>query len=549
MREMQIDDTNSSVLVSDRDAEQTLLDFFERAVTQMPNKVAVTTYASGNRSSLTYAEIAAHVDAIAGNLLAMGLGQGSVVSYQLPNWWQAIALHLAALKIGAVSNPLMPFLRERDLQFMLSLADTDLFVTPAVFRGFDHQQMARRLLAAVPTLKHIRIVGGDPGIAFEEMLLEPPCTASRAHVGREDIVQYLFTSGTTGEPKCVIHTSRSLLTMMEQTAETLHLSDGEVVFMAMPLSHQGGFITAIVLPIMLGATTVLQDRWQPLEAVRIFTAERVTMTLGATPFLSDITDIVEETGERPADLRIFITSGAAIPRSLIRRAKVALRCHLIPSWGMSECGFSTMAKIDSTEEKICTTDGCALPLMEVRVVDDQSLKVPLESEGRLQVRGPNLFSSYLKRPELSALEPGGWFDTGDLARMDEDGYIRITGRTKDIVIRGGENIPVVEIEQVMYRHPSVLEFAVVGMPDERLGERLCAFAVLRPNCTLSLAEMTRYLADQSMAKSYWPEHLVCVEAMPRTQTGKIQKFILRDQAKLIAPNVSVGKNDDTKTNQ
>lgn len=511
-----------------------LLDYFDCAASRNPKKTAVVTYGSNGQTRLTYADLANYVECVAGSFHRLGLAKGSVISYQLPNWWQAIVIHLAALRIGAVSNPIMPFLRERDLSFMLALAETDIFITPKNFRGFNHQDMAKRLYRKLSGLQHIIVIDGDEEISFDRLLKEPSIAAPKTSLDQEDIVQYLFTSGTTGEPKCVTHSSRSLMAMVQQAAQRLEMSDSDVVFMAMPLSHQGGFITGIVLPIMLGATSILQEIWDPNRAVEIFATEGVTMTLGATPFLFDITDTVEQSGELLPDLRIFLTAGAAIPRNLVARGQSALGCNIIPSWGMSENGFVTMAKLNSSEEKIISTDGCALPMMEVRVVDACNQKIPLGSEGHLQVRGPNLFSGYLKREDLSKLEPDGWFNTGDLARMDIDGYIKITGRTKDIVIRGGENIPVVEIEQVMFRHPAVQEFAIVGMPDDRLGERLCAFAVLRSGLALTIETMIEFLGAQGVTRSYWPEQLVCLDEMPRTPTGKIQKFILRHKAKEIA---------------
>ncbi len=512
----------------------TILDFFDRAVARSPDKQAVVTYSSSGVSRLTYGELEQHVSSIAGNLARLGLGRGSVISYQLPNWWEAIALHLAAVHIGAVSNPLMPFLRERDLRFMLELAETDLLVVPKTFRGFDHEAMAASLKTAVRGLQHVRVVGGGGSEAFEHLLSGPAPASGRATIGDEDIIQYLFTSGTTGEPKCVTHTSRSLLNMVGHAADRLSMSERDIIFMAMPLSHQGGFLAGFLLPVSTGATSVLQDQWEVGAAVDIFASERVTMTLGATPFLADMVDRVSASGTVLPDLRVFLTAGAPIPRALIQRARAAFGARIIPSWGMSENGFVTMATLDSPDDKIFNTDGCAIPGMEVRIADEDGTTLAADEEGRLLVRGPSQFSGYLKRPELSRLEPGDWFDTGDLARMDDDGYIRITGRTKDLVIRGGENIPVIEIEQSLHRHPSISEVAIVGMPDDRLGERVCAFVVTREGASIALAEAIKHLKESEVPKSYWPEHLVCIGEMPRTPTGKIQKFVLRDQAKEIS---------------
>ena len=173
--------------------------------------------------------------------------------------------------------------------------------------------------------------------------------------------------------------------------------------------------------------------------------------------------------------------------------------------------------------------------MEIRVVDSSGGRSPAGIEGRLQVRGCSNFVGYLKRPDLNATDAEGWFDTGDLARMDADGYVRITGRSKDIIIRGGENIPVVEIEGLVYKHPAVADVAIVAMPDARLGERACAFVTLKPGATISLDELTAFLLRHDISKSYLPEHLEIVEALPRTASGKIQKFRLREMAQTMKP--------------
>jgi cyclohexanecarboxylate-CoA ligase len=267
------------------------------------------------------------------------------------------------------------------------------------------------------------------------------------------------------------------------------------------------------------------------EMARQITEERATFTMGATPFLNDLTEFVAASGQRTPSLRIFVSAGAPIPRALVTKARATLGAAIISAWGMSENGAVTTTRPDDPEEKTTNTDGLALPGMEVRVLDANGRPARTGEEGQLQVRGCSNFVGYLKRPELDPKDPDGWFDTGDLARMDEAGYIRIAGRSKDIIIRGGENIPVVEVEGLLFRHPAVAAVAIVGYPDERLGERACAFVVLREGHSFSFAEMTAYLADQKMARQYIPERLEIVPDLPRTPSGKIQKFKLRETAR------------------
>jgi cyclohexanecarboxylate-CoA ligase len=297
------------------------------------------------------------------------------------------------------------------------------------------------------------------------------------------------------------------------------------------LAHQLGFMYGIVLPIMLGGTAILQDIFSAPEMARQIRDEAASFTMGATPFLNDLTEHVAVTGQATSSLRVFVSAGAPIPRALVAKARQTLGAAIVSAWGMSENGAVTTTRLDDGEEKATTTDGGPLPGMELRILGADGAVLPAGQEGQLQVRGCSNFIGYLKRPELNPNDPDGWFDTGDLARMDADGYIRIAGRSKDIIIRGGENIPVVEVEGLLFRHPAVAEVAIVGIPDTRLGERACAFVRLREGASLSLPEVTAYLEGQRMARQYMPERLEILPELPRTPSGKIQKFKLRDMAR------------------
>ena len=287
----------------------------------------------------------------------------------------------------------------------------------------------------------------------------------------------------------------------------------------------------LVLPAILGATAVLQDIFVAEAMAKQITTERATFTMGATPFLNDLADFCIATGTTTPSLRLFVSAGAPIPRPLVAEARRALGAAVLSAWGMSENGAVTTTRVEDSEEKVTTTDGCPLPGMEVRVVDAAGGVVPSGEEGRLQVRRCSNFIGYLKRPGLAQIDAEGWFETGDIARMDVDGYIRIAGRAKDIIIRGGENIPVYEVEALLFKHPAVAAVAVVGYPDERLGERACAFVIPRKDASLSLREMVDYLKAQKMAVQYIPERLAIVAELPRTPSGKIQKFKLREIVK------------------
>jgi cyclohexanecarboxylate-CoA ligase len=524
--------------------DETVLDCLDRNLARRPERVAVVDYNSmtRRRSALTYAELDRRVTRIAAGLARRGVGSGDVVSGQLPNWWEAVALHLAAMRIGAIVNPLMPIFRERELGFMLGLAESKVLVAPERFRDFDHVRMIEALRPGLPALEHVLIVGANGDGSFEAMLEEPAgdCAAlfTERRPSPDALVQILYTSGTTGEPKGVMHTSNTLFANLEQFARLQRLDASDVTLMSSPLAHQTGFLYGIMNPLLIGGKVVLQDVWKPAEAVELIAREGVTFSIGSTPFLSDLTDAAEGRREDFRSLRMFVAAGAPIPRALVRRASENLGAEICSMWGMTENGPAAFTRLGDPPERTFETDGCAVPGMELRIVDDVGRPAAAGVEGRLVVRGAGMFVGYLKRPEWRAADADGWFDTGDLGRMDGDGYLRITGRSKDVIIRGGENVPVVEIENLMYRHPAVAEVAIVPMPDPRLNERACAFVVLRPGSSLTLRELTAYLAERKCAKNYMPERLELVEAMPRTASGKIQKFRLREIAKRLAAGVT-----------
>lgn len=508
--------------------DETLLDHLARAVATAPGRTAIVATRSetgGAETRITYAELNAITDNVAAGLQRHGVQPGDVVSFQLPNWWEFPVLHLACLKLGAVSNPIMTIFRERELAFMLGLAESKILIVPARFRGFDFPEMAAGIRDRLPALKHVFAAGGQGPDAFDTLLAPAPFDPHPP--GPDEIIQLLYTSGTTGEPKGVMHTSNTMLSNLVPFAHRLGLGADDVIHMPSPLAHQLGFMYGLVLPVMLGATAVLQDIFEAAEMARQVNAHRATVTLGATPFLNDLADHAARTGAATPSLRVFVSAGAPIPRALVTKARAALGAAIVSAWGMSENGAVTTTRLDDAEHRATTTDGVALDGMESRIVDPAGIPLPPDTEGRFQVRGCSNFVGYLKRPELAATDADGWFDTGDLARMDADGYIRIAGRSRDIIIRGGENIPVIEVENVLFKHPAIAEVAVVGTPDPRLGERACAFVRLQPGADFTFADLQNHLQAQQMARQYWPERLELLHEFPRTPSGKVQKFKLR----------------------
>ena len=518
--------------------DRTLNDDLDRCLQECPDQRALTAVQveSGETRSFTYRDMVAMADRIAIGLHRLGVRRNDVVAMQLPNWWQFTLTTLACARIGAVINPLMHIFRERELSFMLAHGEAKVMIVPRVFRGFDHAQMMAGLRGQLPHLKHVLAVGGDGPDSFEARLSAPawehePDAAqilSGSRPGPDDITQLIYTSGTTGEPKGVMHSANTLMSNILPYAQRVKLGQTDVVLMASPMAHQTGFMYGLMMPIMLRARAVLQDVWEPRKGIDLIRTEGVSFTMASTPFLTDLARTVADTGQAVPTLKTFLCAGAPIPGPLVEQARSVLGTKIVSAWGMSENGACTLIELDDDDERAINTDGHALPGMQVKVADDDGRELPRGESGRLLVRGCSNFGGYLKRPHLNGTDADGWFDTGDLARMDDRGYIRISGRSKDIIIRGGENIPVVEVEALMYKHPAVAQAAVVAYPDERLGERACAVVVTKPGASLNFGELIGFLTEHKLARQYLPERLEVLQAMPTTPSGKIQKFKLRE---------------------
>jgi len=510
---------------------QSLEACLDRWARERPTRTALV----DGRGRYSWEDLARAVDRAAHGLWAHGLEPGGVVSCQLPNWNEVVVLFLAALRLGAIVNPIPPTYRASEVRFMLGLLESQVAVVPARFRGFDHAGMLAALRPALPRLRSALIARGE-GPAGTAPL---GALTDQAWEARDDrrplpgtdpnaVHEVVFTSGTTGEPKGVMHTQNTTLSGLHRAIERLELSDRDVILMPSTVGHQTGYLFGHCLNVVLGATTVWMDVWNVEEAARLIEVERVTFTMGATPFLRDLT--YADTSRDLRSLRLFIAAGAPVPRALVRDAQARLGCAVSAGWGMTENGLVTCNGLRDPEEKIFGSDGLILPGMEVQVVDDAGAPVPFGTEGDLLSRGAAQFVGYYRRPQFTAdaHTDDGWFRTGDRATLDRDGYVTITGRAKDIIIRGGENIPVVEVENLLYTHPKIAGVAIVGMPDPRLGERACAVVIPREGQTLTLVEIVRFLEQHELARQKLPERLELVSEFPTTPSGKIQKYKLRD---------------------
>jgi 3-phosphoshikimate 1-carboxyvinyltransferase len=533
----------------DQASEIPLSEWVRRWAGERPTATAIVDVRSDGTRAWSWRALDEAADRAASLLLELGVQPGERVAYQLPNWGEFVVLTLGILRIGAVCCPLMPIFRRRELEFMLDRSQARVMVVPERFRGREHAAELHELLTHVPglALEHALVLRPDmTAVALPDhdgVQWHDYAAALRRQVVDADAIaarlpeptataQLLFTSGTTGEPKGVLHRNDALSRAAFMEVEHLGLGRDDRLFIPSPLAHQTGFLYGMWNALVLGAGQILQDTWDPQLAAQALREWGGSFVQAATPFLSDLVRVVEEGEPGPSALRIFVVTGAAVPRALAERATAVLDTAVCGAWGSTESCLGTLAAPTDPLDKRWGTDGRALPGTAIRVVDDAGTSLPPGVEGHFEVRSETLFEGYLERPDLTAnaLTADGWYRSGDLATIDEDGYLHITGRVTDVVNRGGEKVPVAEIEQLLHRHSAIADVAIVAMPDERLGERACAFVVPAGDEPVDLELVRAYLDEAHVAKQYWPERVELIDALPRNAIGKIQKYVLRDRA-------------------
>jgi cyclohexanecarboxylate-CoA ligase len=497
------------------------------AALKNPDAVAVVDAAA----TVTYGELERSVQAVAASLAGLGVGPGEVVSWQLPNWHEAVILHHAVLRLGAVSNPIVPIYRQREVGYILGQAKSQVVVVPEEFRGFDYPAMLAEVRPGLPSLRHVIVAraAARPALRFEELLDGDPGSVPAVTRGADDPILLMFTSGTTADPKGVVHTHNTLDYECRSIIEVYGLGPADVVFMPSPVTHITGLLYGLQLPAMLGIRAVLQDVWDATAALRLIEAERCSFTVAATPFLHGLVHHPDLASFDVTSMRVFACGGADVPPGLIRQAGERLGTTATRVYGSTEFPTLSTSPPDAPEGKRAGTDGRAIGAAEYRIADDAGQDQPVGEVGELLVRGPELFPGYLAGSDNDgAFTPDGWFRTGDLAVTDTEGYVSIRGRKKDIILRGGENISVTEVENLLFEHPAVREVAIVAMPDPVLTERACAFIVPEAGRPPTLAELAEFLLSKRLARQKLPERLEIVAELPKTQSGKIQKFRLRE---------------------
>ncbi|MCN3408087.1 medium-chain fatty-acid--CoA ligase [Escherichia coli] len=510
--------------------DASLADYWQQTARAMPDKIAVV---DNHGASYTYSALDHAASCLANWMLAKGIDSGDRIAFQLPGWCEFTVIYLDCLKIGAVSVPLLPSWREAELVWVLNKCQAKMFFAPTLFKQTRPVDLILPLQNQLPQLQQIvgvdKLAPATSSLSLSQIIADNTPLTTAITVHGDELAAVLFTSGTEGLPKGVMLTHNNILASERAYCARLNLTWQDVFMMPAPLGHATGFLHGVTAPFLIGARSVLLDIFTPDACLALLEQQRCTCMLGATPFVYDLLNLLEK---QPADLsalRFFLCGGTTIPK------KVARECQqrgikLLSVYGSTESSPHAVVNLDDPLSRFMHTDGYAAAGVEIKVVDDARKTLPPGCEGEEASRGPNVFMGYFDEPELTAraLDEEGWYYSGDLCRMDEAGYIKITGRKKDIIVRGGENISSREVEDILLQHPKIHDACVVAMPDERLGERSCAYVVLKaPHHSLSLEDVVTFFSRKRVAKYKYPEHIVVIEKLPRTASGKIQKFLLR----------------------
>ncbi|EFE0662375.1 medium-chain fatty-acid--CoA ligase [Escherichia coli] len=510
--------------------DASLADYWQQTARAMPDKIAVV---DNHGASYTYSALDHAASCLANWMLAKGIESGDRIAFQLPGWCEFTVIYLACLKIGAVSVPLLPSWREAELVWVLNKCQAKMFFAPTLFKQTRPVDLILPLQNQLPQLQQIvgvdKLAPATSSLSLSQIIADNTSLTTAITTHGDELAAVLFTSGTEGLPKGVMLTHNNILASERAYCARLNLTWQDVFMMPAPLGHATGFLHGVTAPFLIGARSLLLDIFTPDACLALLEQQRCTCMLGATPFVYDLLNVLEK---QPADLsalRFFLCGGTTIPK------KVARECQqrgikLLSVYGSTESSPHAVVNLDDPLSRFMHTDGYAAAGVEIKVVDDARKTLPPGCEGEEASRGPNVFMGYFDEPELTAraLDEEGWYYSGDLCRMDEAGYIKITGRKKDIIVRGGENISSREVEDILLQHPKIHDACVVAMSDERLGERSCAYVVLKaPHHSLSLEEVVAFFSRKRVAKYKYPEHIVVIEKLPRTTSGKIQKFLLR----------------------
>lgn len=483
----------------------------------------------------TYAEVDDKASRLASWFKEIGIEVGDVVTIQFPNWAEFTVAYVAILKVSAVIHPVPKNYNDADLTYIMNLVHAKAFICPTYFHHTDYEQQAIDAMKECPSVKAIAVCDKFEPARYGTISLSTICATheplqEKPEVCSDDVVVILSTSGTTGKPKAALLTHNNMLYSERIFAQEAHRGPDDVMFDCSPLNHAVGFWHGLIAPMLTGGRSVLMQQFSPREAIELMNREGCTWTMASTPFIYDILKCIEfDNGPQLETLNLWLCGGAPVPARLVKCAK-RHGVDLCEVYGSTESCPHVFVPIDKCVEWKGNWSGVPYPGIEIKCIDDNGNEVPAGVQGEEISTGPHLFVGYLDEPERTdrALDDDGWFHSGDLGFIDEEGRLRINGRKKEIIIRGGENLSAREIDDDLVECPGLLETATIGMPDERLGERICTFAVARDEHEPTLKEITDYLESQHVQKRLWPERVEYIPEIPKTPMGKVKRFELAE---------------------
>ncbi|CAG4884803.1 putative Medium-chain fatty-acid--CoA ligase [Georgfuchsia toluolica] len=484
--------------------------------------------------ALCFGEVITEALALAAAFQRLGLRQGDVVSFQLPNWREVVPINIASAYLGLVVCPIIPIYRSKELQFILRASRSRLHLTLDNYRGVDYRAMLEKFKGKLPDLKDIVYVRPiiASGNSFTTLLDSARGLKTVKHpVDPNSVKLIMYTSGTTGIPKGVLHSHNSLRCFLDNTARYWNLCADDVMLMPSPVTHITGLALGLELPFSSGIKCALMEKWNADAALVYIRQVKATVSVGATPFLEELIDAANRNNDKLPSMRLYACGGATVPPELIVRVGLSLsRCRAFRVYGSTETPLVTLGFVGKGETSLAAhTDGKVIGY-QVKVVDGQGGEVAMGQEGEILTRGPSMFLCYAdSEHNADAFDNAGYFRTGDLGHLTPEGGIVISGRKKDLIIRGGENISAKEVEDVLYDHSSVREVAVVSMPHARLGEGVCACVIPSDGqAPPTLEALVAACNAAGLAKQKWPERVEVMSEFPRTASGKIKKNELRD---------------------